>query len=188
MTKDLHSKPFDEGTLAKLAIFKGYLKEWLPVFLAARVVRSKHINIFDFFAGPGEDPNQVKGSPLIIVDELSPYADQIKSKQLSVTVWLNEYDVSKYKVLRANVESHRSEALPYKIEVLHKDFPVAFEELYPTMSVPGTANLLFLDQYGVCHITEDVFARITSLQRTDILFFISSSTIRRFADHPAFQK
>lgn len=34
MARDIHKKPFDEGTKAKLSIFQDYLKEWLPVFFA----------------------------------------------------------------------------------------------------------------------------------------------------------
>ena len=33
MRKDLHAKPFDEGTLKKLEIFELYTREWLPTFL-----------------------------------------------------------------------------------------------------------------------------------------------------------
>ena len=34
----------------------------------------------------------------------------------------------------------------------------------------------FLDQYGIKHITEDVFNKIINLKQTDFLFFISSVT------------
>ena len=33
MQKDLHEKPFDEGTLKKLDIFEAYTKQWLPTFI-----------------------------------------------------------------------------------------------------------------------------------------------------------
>ena len=45
-----------------------------------------------------------------------------------------------------------------------------------------TANFLFLDQNGVKHITKDVFSAIVDLSATDFLFFVSSSTINRFAE------
>jgi len=50
MAKDIHKEPFQESTIAKLAIFRDYLKEWLPVFLAPNTVYWNKINIFDFFA------------------------------------------------------------------------------------------------------------------------------------------
>ena len=33
------------------------------------------IYIFDFFAGPGKDSNDQRGSPLIIIDELKKYLE-----------------------------------------------------------------------------------------------------------------
>ena len=73
MSRDIHKEAFDEGTQAKLAIFEDYLKEWLPVFLSKRDIFWNTINIFDFFAGPGSDPNGIKGTPLIITSELKHY-------------------------------------------------------------------------------------------------------------------
>ncbi|GAG40068.1 unnamed protein product, partial [marine sediment metagenome] len=39
------------------------------------------------------------------------------------------------------------------------------------------------DQSGIKHITPDIFGAITTLRRTDFLFFISSSTINRFCEN-----
>ena len=44
--------------------------------------------------------------------------------------------------------------------------------------------MLFLDQTGFKHVGEEVFQQLLKLDRTDFLFFISSSTIKRFAEHP----
>ena len=77
--KDFHNAPFDEGTKAKLAIFRDYLREWLPVFISAKTIYWKTINIYDFFAGPGKDKNSTKGTPLIILEELQPYINLIIS-------------------------------------------------------------------------------------------------------------
>ena len=37
-------------------------------------------------------------------------------------------------------------------------------------------------------ISDDVFSRILLLSKTDFMFFIASSSLRRFADHPYFRK
>ncbi|MDR0506513.1 MAG: hypothetical protein LBH32_06830 [Dysgonamonadaceae bacterium] len=37
--KDLHSKPFDKGTITKLEIFENYAKEWLPTFVMSSSVK-----------------------------------------------------------------------------------------------------------------------------------------------------
>ena len=47
MQKDLHEKPFDEGTLKKLDIFEAYTKQWLPTFIMNNY--ESDIYIFDLF-------------------------------------------------------------------------------------------------------------------------------------------
>lgn len=184
MAKDLHDKPFDEGTKAKLAIFRDYLREWLPVFLAPEKPSWKTINIFDFFAGPGSDIEGTIGTPLIVLDELSPYHKNISLKGLSVNLYFNEYYKDKCNKLKASLG-----AIPLGPYIISPptslDFKDAFEKEFLKMNAGNCANLLFLDQNGVKHITEDVFRKIISLKRTDFLFFISSSTIKRFSEHPS---
>ena len=93
MSKDHHAKPFDPGTRTKLALFEAYLKEWLPVFVSQRWVQE--INVFDFFAGPGQDLTGVKGSPLIILDVVEEYREMFQGKNLVVNLRFNEYDPGK---------------------------------------------------------------------------------------------
>ena len=68
---DFHNKPFDEGTLTKLLIFELYAREWFPVFLSRS--RRGAIHVFDFFAGPGTDRENVLGSPLRLLRQLRDY-------------------------------------------------------------------------------------------------------------------
>ena len=70
---DFHGKPFDEGTVCKLHIFELYAREWFPVFLSSEKPRRKAIHVFDFFAGPGTDRNNVLGSPLRLLSQLQDY-------------------------------------------------------------------------------------------------------------------
>ncbi|MCF0061741.1 three-Cys-motif partner protein TcmP [Dyadobacter chenwenxiniae] len=185
MQRDLHAKPFDEGTRSKLAIFRDYLREWLPVFFARKETIWHTINIYDFFSGPGSDNYGNKGTPLIILDELSPYFQTIIDKQLIVNLYFNEYDKDKYKSLRDIVLTENGEVPPYSCKITNLDFKIAFDFEYPTMCRSKSVNLLFLDQTGVKHINEEVFSKIIHLRQTDFLFFISSSTIKRFVDHPS---
>jgi three-Cys-motif partner protein len=185
MAKDIHKEPFQESTLAKLAIFRDYLKEWLPVFLAPNTVYWNKINIFDFFAGPGKDALGVSGSPLIIVEELQSYSDKIKNKNLTVSLFFNEFDKQKHDELSERLFANDIANDTYTKVVQNWDFKAAFDEWHKVMNDKKAANLLFLDQYGVKHITEDVFQKIINLKQTDFLFFISSSSIKRFSDHPS---
>ena len=68
--RDLHNKPFDEGTKTKLEIYRSYVRAWLQVFLHANAFREKPLQFFDFFCGPGEDSTGEPGSPVILINEL----------------------------------------------------------------------------------------------------------------------
>ncbi|WP_156140239.1 three-Cys-motif partner protein TcmP [Sporocytophaga myxococcoides] len=188
MARDLHKKGFDESTQAKLAIFRDYLKEWLPVFLSKKEILWDTVNIFDFFAGPGEDNQGNEGTPLIITQEINPYFDQIISKKIDINLYFNEYDKKKFNVLKERLIPETRDLAPYSIEIDNLDFKEAFNKCYPIMKNKRAANLLFLDQYGIKHINEEIFKKIIQLKATDFLFFISSSTIKRFSDHPEIAK
>ena len=64
--KNLHDKPFDESTIAKLEIFEDYAQAWIPTFVMQGV---SNICIFDFFAETGYDKNGVAGSPIRILQK-----------------------------------------------------------------------------------------------------------------------
>jgi len=178
-----HDKPFDEGTLVKLSLFRDYLREWLPVFLGIADPYYTTINIFDFFAGPGRDVDGQDGSPVIALREIEPYHEEIRSKGLSVNLFLNEYQKKKTASLEAVVKEYSDSDLPVAVDVLAEDFGEVFWKTHAKMKMPNTANFIFLDQTGVKHITPDVFTAITTLKQTDFLFFISSSTINRFCEN-----
>ncbi len=46
----------------------------------------------------------------------------------------------------------------------------------------GFANLVWLDQFGVKFVNADIFNKLVNLPMTDLLFFVSSSTFKRFAE------
>src|SRR5665213_1838609 len=186
--RNLHDKPFDEGTLAKLALFRDYVREWLPVFIAKQEIYWPNINILDFFAGPGADTHDNPGSPLIILEELESYVEQIRAKELKVRLYFNEFDSEKAGILRTRSELATAKDSSYSVEVDSKDFKEAFKHMLPIIEAPKSANLIFLDQSGIKQVSEEVFRRLVNLKHTDFLFFVSSSTIKRFAEHPFIQK
>lgn len=49
-------------------------------------------------------------------------------------------------------------------------------------------RFMFLDQYGIKYITEDILHKISKLKTTEFIFFISSSFARRFIENEEFQK
>jgi three-Cys-motif partner protein len=179
---DFFDKPFDDETKVKLNIYKAYVKEWLPVWV--KEGRFK-INIFDFFAGKGQDSVGTPGSPLIAIDEADFQAEEIRAKKLNVSLVFNELTKKNYQSLMQLVEP-RKRVVPYKVEVCRSDFKKLFNDRLPQMA--GAANLLFIDQFGIKQVTPDIFRAITALRQTDFIFFISSSFIRRFKAHESFKK
>ena len=49
-------------------------------------------------------------------------------------------------------------------------------------------KFILLDQYGFKEISENVFLRLIEYPKTDFIFFISSSFIKRFSEHPNTKK
>jgi len=206
MADKFHVEPFDEGTLVKLELLKLYVRSWLPVFISKKNVFWKDIFIYDFFSGAGMDSKEKPGSPLIILNELKGYCPSIADKGLKVSLLFNDpqeavLDNLKNRVsnffikCRAKSEFSCCEVCssenkcPFTVTFEQKEFKALFTELYFSMKVsPTLPRFMFLDQFGIKEITQDIFRKLTSLTRTDFLFFISSSFVRRFSELEEFSK
>lgn len=179
---NLFREPFDEGTMRKLYLYQHYVEAWLPVFMHQSLER---IQIFDFFAGQGNDSEGKPGSPLIALHQISSaQGSYLKSTPPPpIHLYLNEFKRCNFDHL-LDVCSKCQDVGSATVHYSNKDFNVVFEEWLPLMQRKNVANLLFLDQNGVKFITPEVFKAITSIPRTDFLFYISSSHINRFKEDP----
>ncbi|MCD4760469.1 three-Cys-motif partner protein TcmP [bacterium] len=186
MVKDLNKKPYDEATLTKLEIFEQYLKAWLPVF-----IQTPHTNkamICDFCAGSGYDSIGTHGSPIRIVKQIDDYRDQIFQNDIHIDILLNDVKSKKYRELENTVaESFQEESWQGKITLScrNEDFQQLFRQQYKCLK--QQPNLIFIDQSGVRQVTNDIFQMLIDLNKTDFLFFISSSAIKRFAGTAEFR-
>ena len=183
--RDLFRNPFDEGTLVKLQILEDYFKEWLPVFIANPNPIWKEIQIFDLFAGEGKDINGVPGSPIRILTIINDNRDLIIKSKVKINVVFNELEKPKFDLLNDNIEPIIDVEI-CKVDRYHEDFSIVFERYYESMK--ATANFLFLDQNGIKQISEDIFLKLNQLRQTDLLFFISSSYVKRFAEMEEFSR
>lgn len=182
MARDLHRKPFNEGTLVKLELFRDYITAWLAVFVRSQRVTKKKIRIFDLFCGPGEDAAGQKGSPVLILENLQRLSAQIRTVAYEVDVYFNDADEAKVTELKQTLSDRKLLTGPYKVHFSSQDFFKIFDTLYTQML--DSANLLLLDQHGVRFFTADVFKRIRTLPITDTLVFMSASYVSRFKDEP----
>jgi three-Cys-motif partner protein len=188
MTANFHKRPFDEGTVTKLQIFELYAREWLPVFLSGQKSPRASIHIFDFFSGPGIDSVGQLGSPLRLLNQLKVYR-QLPGWR-SVIVHLHFFDKSfrKTQQLKAQIESRSLELPKVNFDVRAIAFEQAFPESKAILSDEQAAKLVFIDQCGVDQVTPQVFRTLVASPTCDFLFFISSSTLHRFHQHPAIKQ
>lgn len=189
MAKDLFNKPFDEGTNAKLEIFRLYLREWLPVFISSyKKTYWSTIFIYDFFAGEGMDSVGNYGSPLVILDVLKEYEEWVVKANVKIKIIFNEKEKQKLNKLKSNIIAFEYNKSNIEIIYFNKPFQEFFKEIYPKMMKNSEyPRLMFLDQYGIKEITSEIFKKLISFKRTDFIFFISSSFIRRFNELEEFK-
>ena len=178
MKKTIHHEiPFHESTKTKLFIYEKYIQAWLQVFLNARHTSGKQLRFYDFFSGPGLDLVGNHGSPLILMEELLKNKAAINSNGNTLRIYFNDNDKSKVKALKRLCDEREYPWLP---DFRCLDFVDAFEEEID--QIGKGPSLVFMDQFGVKHVTETVFRRLTQCRQTDILFFIASDYKRRFGD------
>jgi len=181
-----HNRPFDEGTLTKLQIFELYAREWLPVFLS-RPLR-KEVHLFDFFAGPGTDSAGVVGSPLRILRQLEEYKTLSGWRSLQVHVHFFDESSTKIERLKDSIAAAGLSLPNVVCDIRPLAFDRSFAESASLLANPEAAKLVFIDQFGVDEVTPDVFRKLVISPTCDFLFFLSSSTLYRFRDHPAIKQ
>jgi len=188
MTRDLHTKPFDDATQTKLALFRLHIEAWLAVFTTGYnpEYMPRTLNICDFFCGPGRDKGGKDGSPLVIMRSLRNCAAVIRDKALLVNVIFNDEKVEKVAELEKLLSDEGLLGEPFNVTFKTKDFAAIFKETYSTLK--DGANLLLLDQNGVRHFTKQVFTSLLALRYTDTLVFTASSYVHRFKDAPEVER
>lgn len=202
MAKNIHKTIFSEQTKLKLGIFRECFREWFPVFL-----HNPHISnifIYDLFAGSGTDLEGNYGSPLILLEEARGenglHCKYLLKENKKVVFAYNEYQKRKVKTLGQNIQTFFSdckancteESCPYEdnYHIKQSDFHELFQSttLLNNLANNKYGKFLLLDQYGFKHVDDKVFIRLTNSPKTDFIFFISSSTIRRFQESDVISK
>lgn len=185
---DFHNKPFDEGTLTKLQIFELYAREWLPVFLSPERPSYAEIHLFDFFAGPGMDSANVAGSPLRLLRQLREYRGLPGWRSARVHVHFFDEAPEKIQRLEENIAAQGLRLPDVSFDIRPLAFEQAFPECAGVLSRTDAAKLVLIDQCGVDQVTSAVFHKLIGSPTCDFLFFLSSSTLYRFRDHPAIKQ
>lgn len=187
--KDLHGKPFDEGTITKLDIFENYAKEWIPAFVMSDSV--KEIWIFDFFAGTGYDLNGVAGSPIRILQQIKRQIGTILKQGTKIGICFNEFDKEKFTLLEKSckqflLENQELEKAGVKIHYRNTDFAELFPKAIKT--IQKYPSLVYLDQNGMKFLSDKYFLELEKTKTTDFIYFLSSSYFWRFGNKKEFQE
>ncbi len=191
--KDLHEKPFDEGTKAKLEIFEDYAEAWIPTFVMQTHIKT--ICIFDFFAGTGYDVAGVAGSPIRILQKIKEHIGNILNKQVKIKVYLNEFEPNKtiqnkFELLKIACNKYLEDNKDVNRAIEIKYFNENFEILFPklTQEIEKFPSLVYLDQNGVKFISDIYMLALEKMKQTDFLYFVSSSHLKRFGEEEEFMK
>jgi three-Cys-motif partner protein len=175
--RDLHEKPFDEGTKTKLAIYRSYVRAWLQVFLHATPYTGKPLQFYDFFCGPGQDCAGEIGSPLILLEELLRERPLIQERRHGISVFFND---SHYQKIDALKQFCVERNFPWQPRFESLEFRDAFAKVRRQFASGPT--LVFVDQNGMKHMTKAAFEVLVQADTTDFLFFTASSFKLRFGD------
>lgn len=188
--KGFHDKPYDAGTLAKLEIFELFTQEWIPVFLSRAEPPFKEVHLFDFFSGPGADSKGTHGSPLRILNQLRIYQkeDLAGWNKVQIVAHLFDEDREKIASLKSLIDSEKWGIPGVEIDCRPLSFHDALAEQGSLLANRHIAKLLIIDQYGVDEVTDGIFRSLIGYPTTDFIFFLSSSTLHRFRDHPAIKQ
>jgi three-Cys-motif partner protein len=203
MAKNINKNVYSDETLLKLDIFRECFREWFPVFLHNKFIST--IFIYDFFAGSGTDIEGTSGSPLILLEEARGDKNQhcvyFRNNEQKIAFAFNEVQKRKVKTLELKVSEFFEQCkntcsapteCPYinNCHFKHEDFKDLFlnDKFRNALSNPNYGKFILLDQYGFKHVNEDVFALLTNSPKTDFIFFITSSSIKRFHEQEVVRK
>ncbi len=187
-SEEIEDKPFNEGTLTKLQLFELYARAWLPVFTSPPEPIWKSIHVFDFFAGRGRDCEDTPGSATRLLAEIRNRWAEIQIKNLQITLTVSDADSEKIASLASYFDDRSLIPPGLHFDPQTGDFATVFDRYKSILQSGDVACLVLLDQYGFKQIDADVFTTLTRCPVTDILFFVSTQHLHRFADHPAVKR
>jgi three-Cys-motif partner protein len=130
------------------------------------------------------------GSPLLILSQLRRYYEKGMAgwDKVKIVVHLFDEDRAKTEKLGRILQEEDWEIQGVTIDCRPSAFRDALAAHANILSNPGSAKLLIIDQFGVDEVSDEVFRKLIAFPRTDFIFFLSSSTLHRFRDHPAIKQ
>ena len=112
----------------------------------------------------------------------------LKSSKVKVELFFNDIEKSNTDALKEHLDTIRCQKDCCQYYVFNDPFEklLKTEIINNPMVSQNAACLVILDQFGIKHVDKDVFQFLSKCPTTDIMFFISSSFVKRFADATSF--
>ncbi len=176
-----------EHSEAKVKLYSNYLSIYLNIL--ARAGFAEKIFIFDLLCGEGIYADGKKGSPIIALEKINDHYQANNQKCPTIAVRFNDSEKSEiepnlYKIDR--VQRFAKEIFkPPNVEVRysHYDFREALEKAKTEFAASTKpVGLFFIDPYGYKIVTPNDIKEILALTNTEVLLFLPSSFMYRFAE------
>jgi three-Cys-motif partner protein len=190
--KDLYLESFEAGEIKKLEIFEGFAENWIHTYVMKTKV--EEIHFFVFFSGTGYDINGVPGSPIRILKAINKFTDLIVEKGKKIVLHLNEFETDKssqqrFQMLVENCKVFKMQNPNLNdfltVRFFNKNVDELFFELVPTIKF--YPSLVLLDQDGIRFVNKKYISVLEKMKETDLICFVSSSSLSRFAKTQEFQ-
>jgi hypothetical protein len=107
---------------------------------------------------------------------------------MPITVHLFDKDQKKIQQLNQTLEQDNWDIPGVTINCHVITFQDALAAHNHLLTDKKQAKLLIIDQCGVDEVSDDIFKVLITFPTTDFIFFLSSSTLHRFRNHPAIKQ
>jgi three-Cys-motif partner protein len=184
MTKKIDSqKVMLEHSEAKVRLLSKYLDRYLNVI--SNDGFTKKIYVFDLFCGEGLYENGGKGSPLIILDNLSNL-HKINSgniKQIPpIDIFFNDLKEEKTAKVKSVVERENLHNEKHgKLRYTNKNYQEIIPKLIDfTKRIKDEKAFVFIDPYGYKEIRASEIKALLNTKKTEVLLFLPTQFMYRF--------
>ena len=181
MTKNKFFEIQSELTATKIRFFERYIERYLIKVL----MKFGRCFIGDLFCGAGKNGEE-DGSPLILIDKAKSILENDlllkRHSKPEVIILFNDRNEKNIKSLK---EELKEIDIPDNIKIIEptcKDFADVLAETKSIFKKIKQAKFFFLDPYGYSDIHIDDIKTIMDFSYTEILLFLPTFFIYRFAD------
>lgn len=173
---------------AKVELFKVYLGTYLNILERAEHIN--HLNFFDLCAGEGLYADGGKGSPVMIMETIKDHYFANKERCISIDVYFNDPGMSQIEPGRLKIDRVR-EAVekPFRPSTVNVHFAAdGYTEILCEVKrqVSGLKSneraIVFIDPWGYKDIKPDDLIELMRNKRTEVLLFLPTGDMHRFAD------